>query len=286
MFSQMKQQRPAQCVSDLRFDAFAAGELEEAARRELQQHVTTCARCQSRERALAGFRERFDAQRPGRVPAVRSAGTGASTSTSTKMSTSASGARAKLGGSRNGWWLGASLAAAATALLAFNDLRTTGFQTRPLPHSPTPTLRAKGSEHIAFFLKRGDQVQRGAREQRVQPGDQLRFLYTAPRTRYLAIVSLDGAREASVFYPASERAARIEPGVDVALPSAVELDGALGEERVYALFCDAPVELAFVRTELVKRGEGFAAPAGCVMDEVVLRREGGSETGRDEEGRR
>jgi len=282
MFSQMKQQRPAECVSDLRFDAWQAGELQDTARRELQQHVAACARCNARQSALSELNARFHAQHsqppqqtkqpepPRSVPADRIA----------------VAERSKPRRSRNAWLLGATVAAAAGALLAFSDLRRGGFQTRPLPSTATHGERVKGSEQIAFFLKRGDRIQRGAREQRVQPGDKLRFVYTAPRARYLAILSLDSARQASVFYPAGDLAERIEPGVDVALPSAVELDAALGEERVYALFCDSPVELGALRAELVARGSEFAAPGGCVMDEVVLSKEGGFETRPYEEGAR
>ena len=275
MFGQMKQQRPAQCVSDLRFDAWQAGELEQAASRELQRHVAECARCHARESALSEFRACFAAQpaMPAKQP------TQLEQQTSVPVDRIARAERSRLRGSRSAWLLGASVAAAAGVLLVFVELPGTGLRTEPLRSAGsvvTSGERAKGGEQIGFFLKRGQQVQRGAREQRVQPGDRLRFVYSAPRARYLAILSLDGARRASVFYPAGERAARIEPGVDVALPAAVELDGALGEERVYALFCDAPAELAGLRAELVQRGREFAAPIGCAMDEVVLSKEGGA----------
>ena len=259
MFHEMKQRRPEQCISDLSFDAMAAGELQDAERQALQQHVSGCARCQARERALSDVSARFTAEQPGRVPADRIA-SGVRPIASE---------RAKPSSRARTWLLAATVgvAAAAGALLAISP----GVEPHP------PSERVKGAEHIAFFLKRGDQVQRGAREQRVQRGDKLRFLYSAPRARYLAIVSLDSARQVSVFYPASERAERIEPGIDVALPSAVELDDALGEERVYALFCDAPLELASLRAELGKQGAAFAAPAGCVMDALMLRRASGAE---------
>jgi hypothetical protein len=268
MFDQMKQQRPEQCVSDLRFDALAAGEIDETGRRALEQHVASCIRCQARGRALAELRERFDAQQPGRVPADRR----------DWADRSASGVRAKPLAPARSWSLAATVAVAAAAAgtLAFVAIRDAS-RSGALPTVASATERAKGSEHIGFFIKRGDQVQRGTREQSVQPGDQLRFLYSAPRARYLAIVSLDSARQVSVFYPASERAERIEPGIEVALPSAVALDGTGGEERVYALFCDTPVELAGLRSELGKQGVAFAAPAGCVMDRLMLRRESGAE---------
>jgi hypothetical protein len=261
VFSQMKQQRPEQCISNLRFDALAADELDAGERHALEQHVMRCVRCHARERALSELRDRFDAQQPARVPA----------------DPIASGVRAK-----PRTWLAAvavTVAVAAAALLALSP-RGDGAS------AVAPTERTKGGEHIAFFLKRGDQVQRGARDQNVQPGDKLRFLYSAPRARYLAIVSLDSKHQVSIFYPASERAERVEPGVDVALPSAVELDGALGEERVYALFCDVPLELAALRAELGEQGAAFAAPAGCTMDALVLRRAVGSATRPFDQGRR
>jgi Domain of unknown function (DUF4384) len=232
MFDQMTPQRPDSCISDLRFDAWQAGELEPHKSRELREHLSQCARCRAREAALVNFRARFD-----------------------RLRKPAPGPRRILIA------LSASFAISVAA----------GLVLALMPSAPSAE-RVKGGEAIGYFRKRGDAVQRGSRAQPVRPGDKLRFVYTSPQPRYLAILGLDGAKRVSVYYPAGERAQAIEPGTDVALPFAIELDGTAGEEHVWAVFCDAAIELAPLRAQIARQNT-FEPPAGCVVDRLVLSKE-------------
>ena len=56
--------RPPGCVTDLVFDAWFAGELEEEIERTVVSHTTRCPRCQDRQAKMAVERAAFLAQRP------------------------------------------------------------------------------------------------------------------------------------------------------------------------------------------------------------------------------
>ena len=79
--------------------------------------------------------------------------------------------------------------------------------------SEAPGTRRKGGERIGFFVKRGEVVTRGQTGEHVRPGDSLRFTYTSSEPRHLAILSLDGAQHASVYFPSGGRAEPLPAGV-------------------------------------------------------------------------
>src|SRR5690349_20213418 len=56
--------RPEGCATDLKLDAWFAGELSAGAVAELAAHVDACARCRTRRAALATEREAFFALQP------------------------------------------------------------------------------------------------------------------------------------------------------------------------------------------------------------------------------
>jgi hypothetical protein len=248
MFSGMREERSAACASDLRFDAFLAGELEAAPQAELVAHVAACARCRARCERLVQARERFAASPVAVMPAFLQAGRSPRPA-------------------RRGRATGLALSVAACVALAAAAMLVL------IPQREPEGDRVKGGEHVSYFVKRGDTVLRGARKQRVQPGDKLRFAYTVMGPRYLAIVSIDAADKVSVYYPAAERAAKVAPGVEVPLPTAVELDAVLGEERVFVLFCETAEELAPLRAQLLKTPHTLQAPRQCSLDELLLTKE-------------
>jgi hypothetical protein len=264
--------RGGDCLSDLALDRLVAAELDQAGARAARIHLEACTACAARLTALEGERARFEADAPplrltpegqvSRVPATALAPAPRPT--------------------RPAWlWpsAGAALAAAAAAALLFRaappptDVPGAGAGSITVP-GPAPApggegeTRAKGSPHIGFFVERAGSVARGGPGEVLHPGDTLQLVYTATSASFLAVLSVDGARAASVYFPAGPRAAPVEPGAEVQLPSSTVLDATLGPETLYALFCDAPVELAPVRAAFQAAPAAPPIPPGCAVDVV------------------
>jgi hypothetical protein len=119
--------------------------------------------------------------------------------------------------------------------------------------------------HVAFFVKRSDRVFEGRSDERLHPRDQVRFVVSTDRPRYVAILSVDGAGVASVYYPTSGAPASLQQGRDLALEGGIELDGVSGEERIYALFCEDPIDVARERASLLAT-KVVAPREGCSVD--------------------
>ena len=238
------------CLSDLQLDALVLDALDAVQTEQARCHLASCERCTERRRQLGAATAgsaKLLAQSP--IPGRSALLAGASRR-----------ARARA-------WLGAAGAAlaAAAALLLF------------IGRSPLPlegdVVRSKGSSRIGYFVKHGGAVRRGSERERVSPGDALRFVLTSSEARYVAVLSRDGAGQVSVYHPSGPRAERVEPGVERALDASVILDDVLGEERLYALSCSAPIEVARVAAALRGSDSEPAWPAECTMDRFVLIKE-------------
>ncbi len=123
-------------------------------------------------------------------------------------------------------------------------------------------LGLKGGPVLGFYVQHGDQVRRGTDGETVAAHDAIRFSYTAAEPVHLGIFSIDGAGAVSRYYPAGDRT-RAEPaGADMLLPISTRLDGVLGPERIFALFCAAPIDLRGIEVELRHAGRPPAVD-GC-----------------------
>ncbi|WP_437775119.1 zf-HC2 domain-containing protein [Sorangium sp. So ce1097] len=256
--------RPEGCPSDLRLDRLLAGELAPAEEQATRAHLDGCARCAGRFAALEAGRAAFLADPPPlRLPAAPRAAAPAARRPRARALFPA--VTAALG------------AAAALAAVLFVD------RSPPPPAEPrgddrgaerapaAPSTRIKGSGgRIGFHVARGEVVAPGGPGEVVHPNDRLQFTYSTADAGYFALLSVDGARKASVYFPAGDVAAPIQPGEDVPLPSSVVLDGTLGAEVIHGLFCDAPVALEPLRAALEAAPERPPAPAGCRVDRVSL----------------
>ncbi len=245
-------ERPPDCLSDLVLDEWRAGEIDDPARvAELEAHVAGCERCRARKSAFDEQARSYLEKNPAFVPPLR-ARSKQQSRRSRRMQLFAAGASA--------------LAAAAALALV---LRTP--EKSPVGGEESGT-RIKGDSHVAFFVKRGDRVVKGGPGEQLQPGDQLRFTATLQRPKHLAILSRDARGVASVYYPAQPVTTPLRAGADIALENSVELDDVLGEERIYAVFCDGPIVVEELRTALERTGE-ISVSAGCSVDRSAFVKE-------------
>ena len=229
------------CVSDLRFDRMLAGEMDAAGVAEVRSHAAACAVCAARLREIE-----VDAAPLPPLPV-----------------------RGRARAPRTPWFRRAfalpafGLAAAAAVILLLVMRRGDGGG------GDDGGTRLKGSAHLSLFVSHGGQVRPAGPGDIVAPGDQLQLTYTAARATYLAVLSVDGARQASVYFPDdAPRAWRAEPGADVPLPRSTILDEVLGRETLYLLTCDKAVELAPLLATLAA---GRAPSAhGCSIETVEL----------------
>jgi hypothetical protein len=210
---------PSEHVSERQLDEWLGDALSDSERARIDQHLSHCAACRTRKQTI----ESANAQSHAQAPTFQ---------------------RSKLA------WLGAPLLAACAAL-AFLALR-------PSTRAPSDHTRSQGAPRMGYYVKRGQDVSRGERRGTLHPGDALRFVYSADREYHLAIFSAD-ARGVAVYFPSGPSAERVSAGQEVGLDFSVELDATLGRERVTALFCPEPFDIATVQ-ELLSSGGSLPEP--------------------------
>jgi hypothetical protein len=138
---------------------------------------------------------------------------------------------------------------------------------------PQLGTRTKGELSLSTYVLHPERGTAGSLHggEPLHPGDQLQFHYNGGRGGYLAIVAVDGGGKVSVYYPSGPVAAPVAAGRDVALPSAVELDGTLGHEVILGVRCDTPVNIQEIETATRKavdsaRSHGAAATELGALD--------------------
>jgi hypothetical protein len=224
-----------QCVSDFAFDKLVRGLLTAEQRERARQHVASCVKCRRRLEAIEAAKAAF----AGRAVPVAAAHAASNRGSLTRLHVASVA-------------VGALAAAAALLLVA----------RRP---DAGPGQRIKGTgESFGFAIVRpdgsaaGDELTGAAR-----PGDRLQWRFELRQTRYVAVLSRDGAGRASTYFPSGERAAAIQPNATV--PIATELDAVLGSESVYGIMCSTPIELAPLRKELELKGT-LQVPKECDVE--------------------
>ncbi|MGH7284490.1 MAG: DUF4384 domain-containing protein [Polyangiaceae bacterium] len=228
------------CLSDFAFDRLLARELEGEALENAEAHIASCDRCRARMAAISSEKEAFASHAP---ELVRRAGA----PSKRWLAFAATGA--------------AALAAAAMLVLQVHPSTNAGESTR-----------LKGGAHIGFFVKHGDGVSRGYADEAVAPGDSLRFVYTSATDGYIAVLSVDGSRHASIYYPDGPNAVHANAAVDEPLPNSVVLDATLGREKLYGLFCHDPIALEPVRAALERQPDTSPAIEGCEVDATSIQK--------------
>ena len=260
MLTELRQELPEGCISDLGFDEWRAGELDAKTIETYEAHLEQCERCQRRHDAIEAQAEAFLQKFPTLdLPRANAADNVARLRQRQRSSL--------------GWATGAiaGLLAAAAAIVLL--VRSPPGAGDGAPHTDSAfSVRSKGSSHIGFFVKHGDDVRQGSDGQVVRPGDQLRFTLTSQKPQHVAILSLDGAQVASIYYPRGAKSATVTRVRDEAVNSSVQLDDTLGEEHVFGIFCDSPFDLEPLRDGLQRRGKLPELP-GCTVDELTILKE-------------
>ncbi|MET0388467.1 MAG: hypothetical protein ABW321_21025 [Polyangiales bacterium] len=241
----LRTRRSDDCLSDLQLDALLSDELSGPRREVAEVHLAACARCRDRVQQLRDHQTGFLREQPAFVPPRRAAG------------------RAPV------WAMpaaGLALAAAAACLLF---VRGSG-------RDDTLGVRSKGDHvRVELYVRHGEHVRKGASGEHVAPNDGLRFVVTSRQPRYWAVLSRDGAGQASIYYHRGEHAVRIAASGPHALDASVVLDGVLGEEQVFALACDQARELAPLRAALADSSREPRWPEGCEVERITLVKEAG-----------
>ncbi|MFZ5472252.1 MAG: hypothetical protein ACOZIN_22700 [Myxococcota bacterium] len=139
------------------------------------------------------------------------------------------------------FWLSALLAPLAVAAVALllvlpgEDAYTTKGSLVLVLHRKTDT----GSEPLSHGAE-------------VKPGDRLRFEVRAGGAGYVAVLGRDARGQVSVYLPFDGReAVPYDPKAPM-LDQAIELDGTLGQEELFAFYSPQPFALAPVREALRK----------------------------------
>jgi hypothetical protein len=119
-------------------------------------------------------------------------------------------------------------------------------------------------------------VRRGGAIEAVEPGDAVRFVVDSQELPYVAVVSLDGAKRATVYYPSNGEVAPVPLGRAFPLPESTVLDDTLGDERVYGVFCPRPFATEPLRRAVEALPGVAPTPDGCAVEVLHLRKEGPS----------
>lgn len=84
----------------------------------------------------------------------------------------------------------------------------------------------------------------------LKPKDKIRFVVNTAGSKFLLIASRDGAGAFTVYHPFGAAQSGQVTGNRVELPGSVELDEVTGNERLVAVFSDAPVAADAVKAAL------------------------------------
>ena len=216
------------CLSALRLDRWMMGELAAADSENVGTHVSACAACSAAVAGMRGVREEVRA-----LPLPAALGRPAPRRRIPPAALA-----------------GVGLALAASLFLV---LRT-----------PPAAERPKGSGlGLTMYVQHGGEVRRAEPGEHVSPGDAVRFAVSTPTPAFVAVLSLDPAGKASVYFPQASRAAQVPAGAEVPLPLGTRLDGTTGQERLLGIFCASAVELEPIREALERGHDASSLPADC-----------------------
>jgi hypothetical protein len=137
-----------------------------------------------------------------------------------------------------------------------------------------PSHRLKGGAAIEMYVKRTEGPVRAEDGASLTQGDQVQFRYHAAGKSWLLVLSVDGRRAITPLYPSDGgESIPVSPSGTHVLEGSIILDDAVGVERIFAFFSDAPLSFEEVRK---RAEETLSTHAGDLrsLDGVDLKEEG------------
>jgi hypothetical protein len=140
-----------------------------------------------------------------------------------------------------------------------------------------PELGVKGGGLLRVYARHRGEVTLVGDGTRLTPGDRIRFVVQSDFP-YALVVSADGEGTRSVYLPHGGGASQaIPPRVPVEVPGSIELDGARGPERIWALFSRRPLAVAEVAAAIRAAGDlrkaATLAVPGAVQTSLLIEKE-------------
>ena len=171
-------------------------------------------------------------------------------------------------------WLPALVAVPAGLSVALGVLLLVHVPARIDAPSAKVYTGPKGGFALEVAARRGRDLFMADAAHPAHPGDELRFIPSgAPPAQFIAIVSLDGRRELTLFYPARPDADSPPiPPTGEALPGGIILDDAPGPERLFVVLSARPLRGAEVEAAVraqVERGASAEAALASARAKVV-----------------
>jgi hypothetical protein len=112
-----------------------------------------------------------------------------------------------------------------------------------------PDLLTKGGVGLGFYVAHQGEIQKGHDRINLAPGDDLQFVYSVDRERFLLLFGLESDGTFTVYFPhGGSRSAQVETGKNQRLPQAIRWQPRSPYERFYAIFSGEPIPLAEVQT--------------------------------------
>jgi hypothetical protein len=199
----------------------------------LRAHVASCDHCAARQRTLTAAKARYLAA----LPALDFA-----RSVIAQAERSEPAVR-----TRSRTWKQPLVYAPALGLLALAAVAMLWIAGAP----GGSEIRMKGSASLWTVAKHGSTQSVLRDGDALVPGDQIAFEYALDRPRFLLLLGIDDAGAVTRYFPGAEpRADRLAAATRTQLPIGIELDARKGEERLYALFSEEPLDEVQARNAL------------------------------------
>ncbi len=129
-------------------------------------------------------------------------------------------------------------------------------------------IKGAGPSLEVFALREGDHLFKVKEGTALKAGDKIRFIVAPGSAKYLLIGSRDPNGAFSVYHPfGAQQSEPIDPQGPrrLEVPGSVELDDSVGQERLYAVFSEAPVTAEQLKQAIPADGQMPQLPGAKVL---------------------